>query len=151
MMQRRFIAIILLGVLFNKICLADNVTPIGRYSTVVNKPKLSQVDLLSQPVQVRFAQSIQTVGDAVEYLLRFSGYSLIPEYQRSIPVKITLDKPLPVVDRELGPITLKEGLITLIGPAFYLIQDPVNRVVSFKLKSAYQKFINKKLISRGDR
>ncbi len=65
-------------------------TQMGRYLTVNNKPKLAQVDLLSQDFQVRFPSSVQTIGDAMEYLLRQSGYRLVPETKRSAALKISL-------------------------------------------------------------
>ncbi len=149
-MRRRLIAIVLLSVLFSKTCLADNeITQVSRYQTVSNKPKFSQTNLLSQSIQVRFTQNIQTVGNAMNYLLRFSGYSLVPESQMSSALRITLSKPLPIIDRELGPMSLRDGLITLSGPAFYLTQNPVSRVVDFALKPEYQKFIKNKQVRRG--
>jgi conjugative transfer region protein (TIGR03748 family) len=149
-MKRRIIAMILLSMLFNNACLADdNVTQISRYLTVTNKPKFSQTNLLSQLVQVRFTQNIQTIGDAMNYLLRFSGYSLISDTQRNSALKIILTKHLPIIDREMGPMTLSDGLTTLSGPAFELIHDPVNRTVDFKLKPAYQKFIKNEQKRKG--
>jgi len=114
-------------------------TPIGRYMTVENKPSLSQMDLLSQTIQVRFPQNIQTVGNAMNYVLRLSGYSLIPPDHMSHALKITLTKPLPAIDRDFGPMPLKDALITLAGPAFYLVQDPLNRMVNFKIKPQYSR------------
>jgi conjugative transfer region protein (TIGR03748 family) len=149
-MKRRLIAMVLLSMLFGKTCLADNTTQVSRYLTVSNKPQFSQTNLLTQSVQVRFTQNIQTVGDAMNYLLRFSGYSLIPENQMNLALQIILSKPLPIIDRELGPVTLSDGLITLAGPAFNLTQDPVNRVVDFQLKPAYQRFIKNKHIIGGN-
>jgi conjugative transfer region protein (TIGR03748 family) len=144
-MKRRLIAMVLLSMLFGKTCLADNnVTQVSRYLTISNKPKFSQLNLLSQPIQIRFTQNIKTIGDAMNYLLRFSGYSLIADTQMSAALKITLSKPLPIIDRELGPMTLRDALITLSGPAFSLAQNPVYRVVDFKLKPEYQQFITNK-------
>jgi conjugative transfer region protein (TIGR03748 family) len=149
-MKRRLIAMILLGMFLSKTCLADgNVTQIGRYLTVSNKPKISQIDLLSQTVQVRFPQNIQSIGDAMNYLLRFSGYSLASPAHTNSALKITLSKPLPIIDRELGPVSLKEGLVTLSGPAFYLVENPVNRIVDFELKPTYKKFMKNKITYRG--
>ncbi|HVV68006.1 MAG TPA: hypothetical protein VHE99_03060 [Gammaproteobacteria bacterium] len=109
-------------------------TTVGRYLSVDNKPTSAQRDLLSQIIQVRFPQPVQTIGDAMNYLLRFSGYSLVDETRQSIAMKNTLKKPLPLVDRSFGPMSLKDGLITLAGPAFTLMQDPLNREINFKLK-----------------
>lgn len=116
---------------------AEGNTPIGRYLTVENKPKEAQLNLLAQTIQVRFPQTIQTVGEAAHYILRFSGYSLLPDDQISHALKTTLAKPLPAIDRDFGPMSLKEALTTLIGPAFYLKQDPLNRTVDFRVKPLY--------------
>jgi type IV pili sensor histidine kinase/response regulator len=112
-------------------------TQLGRYLTVDNKPRVAQVDLLSQAFQVRFPASVQTIGDAMEYLLKQSGYSLVPEAKRSSELKIALSKPLPAVDRDFGPMKLKDGLATLAGPVFVLVNDPLNRMISFEISSRY--------------
>lgn len=117
---------------------ADNNTEIGRYITVENKPTVSQTDLLLQTVRTRFSQYEQTVGDAINHVLRLSGYSLVPQNQMSNALKNTLTKPLPASDRgNFGPMSLKDALTTLAGPAFYLVQDPLNRMVDFKVKPQY--------------
>ena len=144
-MKRKLIAMILLSMLFGKTCLANNnVTQISRYLTVSNKPKPSQINLLSQLIQVRFTRNILTIGDAMKYLSRFSGYSLIPNAQMNAALKITLSKQLPTIDRELGPMTLRDALTTLSGPAFFITENPIYRVVDFKLKPEYQRFITNK-------
>jgi len=149
-MKHKLIAIILLGILLDKICLADNnVTQISRYMTVTNKAQFSQTHLLSQSIQVHFTQNIRTVGDAINYLLHFSGYALIAESQQSTALKIMLSHPLPIVDRELGPMPLRNGLGVLVGSAFYLSEDPVNRIVDFKLKPRYQKFVKNNPVNRS--
>jgi conjugative transfer region protein (TIGR03748 family) len=149
-MKRRIIPMVLLGILLSKNCLADNnITQVSRYQTVVNKPRYSQVYLLAQLVHVRFPQNTQTINEAINYLLRFSGYSLAPEIERDNAFKIILSKPLPIIDRELGPITLRDGLITLVSSAFDLTQDPIHRTVNFTLKLEYQKFMNTQRQSRG--
>ena len=117
----------------------DSMTQFGRYLTAINKPTLAQTDLLSQTMQVRFPQNIQTIGDAMNYLLKFSGYSLVDKNKMSSDLKNTLSKPLPTVDRDFGPMSLKDGLITLIGPAFSLVHDPLNRTINFDLKSQFKR------------
>jgi conjugative transfer region protein (TIGR03748 family) len=130
---------------------ASSATQVGRYMTSVVKPNHGQMNLLSQTIKVRFPLNTQTVGDAMNYLLNFSGYSLIASTKMSEPLRTTISKPLPVVDRELGPVSLRDGLTTLVGPAFYLVEDPINRTVDFRLKSAYRKiyFSNKQTAKRG--
>ena len=125
-----FLFLILIG--WSIIASAD--TSMGRYLSVSYKPQSAQVDLLTQMIQVRFPQNVQTVGNAMSYLLQWSGYSLVPEDRQSHALKTTLSKPLPAVDRNFGPMTLKDALTTLAGPAFYLVQDPLNRMVDFRVK-----------------
>lgn len=115
-------------------------TQVGRYLTVENKPQAAQLDLLSQEFQVRFPASVQTIGDAMTYLLKQSGYRLVPEAKRSTALKITLSKPLPAIDRDFGPMKLKDGLMTLAGPIFTLVNDPLNRTVNFSLRKEYTAF-----------
>lgn len=137
--------IVLSGLLFiTSACFAreSNDVQIGRYTTVTAIPKKAQQDLLSQTVQVRFPQNVQTIGDAMNYLLRFSGYSLIPEAKQSQSLKLTLSKPLPAIDRDFGPMVLKDALITLAGSAFSLEQDPLNRQINFKLKPEYARYLD---------
>ncbi len=143
MTKHKFIAVILLGVVLDKTCLADSndVTQVGSYLTVTNKASFAQTHLLSQSIQLRFTRNIQTVGDAIHTLLQLSGYTLVPKSQQSTALKIMLSNPLPVIDRELGPIKLRDGLTILAGPAFYLAEDPVNRTVNFKLRPGYRKFL----------
>jgi type IV pili sensor histidine kinase/response regulator len=133
-------ALFLLALLMAGNTLASNTdTVTGRYLSIINKPSHEQQDLLSQVLQVRFPQNVQTIGDAMSYLLRYSGYSLVAESQISSALKNTLQKPLPVIDRVLGPITLREALIVLAGPAFTLSEDPLNREVNFHLKPNFSK------------
>jgi conjugative transfer region protein (TIGR03748 family) len=112
-------------------------TQVGRYLTIKNKPNAAQTNLLSQAIQVRFPPEVQSVGDAMNYVLRLSGYSLVPEERMSSYLKTILAKPLPAVDRDFGPMSLRDGLTTLAGPAFYLVQDPLNRMVDFRVKQQY--------------
>jgi type IV pili sensor histidine kinase/response regulator len=115
---------------------------------VAHEPPFSQTHLLSQSIQIHFPQNIQTVGNAIQYLLRFSGYTLLSEPERNAALKIMLSHSLPRVDRELGPMRLSDALLILSGPAFYLSEDPLNRVVDFKLKPGYQKFIKTNSLKR---
>lgn len=113
-------------------------TSVGRYLSVQNKPLSIQRDLLSQTFHVRFPKSILTIGDAVQYLLNYSGYRLVIRSQQSHAVQTLLQLPLPQVDRDFGPMSLQDGLKTLAGKAYQLVIDPVHRLVSFRLKPSYQ-------------
>lgn len=104
----------------------------GRYSVLTATPTEVQVELLATTVMIRFPQRIQTVGEAVHYLLLRSGYRLVPAAFIDLETAALLALPLPAVHRILGPMTLKDALTTLAGPAFQLVQDPVHRLMTFE-------------------
>jgi len=49
---------------------------VGRYSALRAMPTVAQSDLLSTIITVRFPERIQTLGEAVHYLLQRSGYRI---------------------------------------------------------------------------
>lgn len=105
---------------------------VGRYSTTTTAPTPAQAELLSTTVTLRFPERIQTVGEAVRYLLQRSGYRLADPEGVSSETMALFALPLPAVHRSLGPTTLREALQTLAGPAFILVQDPVHRLITFE-------------------
>ena len=105
---------------------------VGRYSVIAAVPTKAQADLLATTLTIRFPEGIQTLGEAVRYLLQRSGYRLA-KIESTGPDTVTLFAlPLPVVHRSLGPMTLRDALKTLAGPTFNLVQDPVHRLVTFE-------------------
>lgn len=106
---------------------------VGRYSALRAMPTVAQADLLSTTITVRFPERIQTLGEAVHYLLQRSGYRLADQHTANPATADLMALSLPAVHRNLGPITLKQALETLAGPVFRLVQDPVHRLISFDL------------------
>ena len=106
---------------------------VGRYSVLRALPTAAQADLLSTTITVRFPERIQTVGEAVRYLLQRSGYRLADDRVANSVTANLLGLPLPAVHRNLGPIMLRQALETLVGPVFRLVQDPEHRLISFEL------------------
>jgi len=95
---------------------------VGRYSALRAMPTVAQADLLSTTITIRFPERIQTLGEAVHYLLQRSGYRLA-DHDAANPVTAELlALSLPAVHRNLGPILLKQAL-----------EDPVHRLISFEL------------------
>ena len=112
--------------------LKANDAQVGRYSVIAAVPTEAQTDLLATTLTIRFPERIQTLGEAVRYLLQRSGYRLA-KIESTGPDTVTLFAlPLPVVHRSLGPMTLRDALKTLAGPTFNLVQDPVHRLVTFE-------------------
>ena len=106
---------------------------VGRYSTLPAMPTAAQVDLLATIIIVTFPARIQTVGEAVNYVLQRSGYRLAPLLARAPEAEGLLALKLPAVHRNLGPVTLRQALETLAGKPFHLVRDPVRRLISFEL------------------
>lgn len=124
--------------LFSNFAQAADFTPVNRYLTLSQQALPEQADLLSQTFQVHFPRNVFSVGDAVRYLLSCSGYRLMNVSLLSKSVQILLNQPLPQAHRNLGPIALRKGLLTLVGEPFALIVNPVHRLVGFQLKPDFQ-------------
>ncbi|HAT9314936.1 TPA: hypothetical protein JBB95_03400 [Legionella pneumophila subsp. pneumophila] len=113
---------------------AANITQIGRYATVNNQPLAAQINPLKTVQQIHFPASIQTIGEAVNYWLGYSGYHLAPKEKQSESLRQVFQQPLPQVSRTLGPLTISAGLTVLVGQQlFTLKQDDLLREVNFSL------------------
>ncbi|KTD63250.1 hypothetical protein Lsan_1368 [Legionella santicrucis] len=113
---------------------AGNVTQINRYATVSNKPLTAQINPLKAVQQMHFPLSIHTIGEAVSYWLRYSGYHLAPKEKQSESLQQVFQQPLPQVSRNLGPLTIEDGLTVLVGQhLFKLKQDDLLREINFSL------------------
>lgn len=124
---------------------AANVTQINRYATVDNKPLAAQINPLQAVQQMHFSQDITTVGQAMTYWLSYSGFSLASTDKQPPSLQTVMRQPLPQIDRNLGPLTVKDGLEVLAGQqVFTLIHDPLLREVNFKLKLAFAPIPRKK-------
>ena len=131
-------ALLCVSVLSMSVTSFANDVIVGRYLSVVEKPQNDQQRLLQQRIQIKFPQDILTIKQAVKFILRFSGYHLCSENKLSQPAREMLRQSLPEVDRTFGPMTLEQGLQTLAGNMFYLLLDPVNRMIGFEIKPAYR-------------
>ena len=129
--------VVITGLLAASITLASNVTvdnwQVGRYQTVMLQPTEQQRDLLSNIVERELPEQIITVGEAITLLLDGSGYRLLSA-KLADPYRVMLfAMPLPEVQRSLGPVSLRQALQLLSGPAFRPVIEPVYRLVSFEL------------------
>jgi len=102
----------------------------GRYTLVSTEPTTEQRDLLAQIIDVSIPSNLNpSVQEAMHYVLQRSGYSLCPAAE---PVKIVFTRPLPAAHYRLGPISLRNALQVLAGPAWQLTIDEVSRSVCFE-------------------
>ena len=101
----------------------------SRYTLVELSPERVQQDLLLQVIDLRLPNGqALTVGDALRYVLRHSGYQLCdggPDEQTLFGL------PLPAAHFQLGPMVLRSALLTLAGPEWTLRVDDLNRQLCF--------------------
>lgn len=113
---------------------------VDRYSTVNAVATPAQLNPLLTMAQFTFPPTIATIGDAVHYVLLYSGYALAPSTQQSHALITILSEPLPLVDKQVGPMTVKDALLILVGKNIFTLQtDPINRLVNFKLIASINK------------
>lgn len=102
----------------------------GRYTLIELAPDDGQRDLMQQVIDLTIPSAANaTVGDALHYVLRRSGYRLCDERADSTAVLYAL--PLPAAHEHLGPITLHDALQRLAGPHWTLLVDDKTREVCF--------------------
>jgi len=101
----------------------------GRYTLVELVPTAAQQDLLLQVIDTSMpAISSATVGDALRYTLLRSGYRLC---ENDAQADALYALPLPTAHASLGPLTLRDALLTLAGPAWDMRVDHGARQVCF--------------------
>ena len=105
----------------------------GRYSSIQPVPTDSQKDVFKTITSIEFPDSVKTVGDAVELVLDEQGYGIAAGKKVDARMRVMLELPLPKSHRSLGPMSLKSTLETLAGPIWFVVQDPVHRLVAFEL------------------
>lgn len=101
----------------------------SRYTLVALRPDPGQQDLQQQIINLRIpAIAAITVGDAMRYVLRHSGYQLC----EGDPTLASLwALPLPAAHLQLGPLPLNQTLQLLAGTVWRLSVDERTRQVCF--------------------
>jgi conjugative transfer region protein (TIGR03748 family) len=98
---------------------------IDRYTVLNPIQTPAQADPLSVVISIKFAKSVVTVKQAIEQLLRQSGYILDKNYEVEKINSFTLPK----VHQALGPMSLKRMIKVLLGPAWDLSVDQTTRSI----------------------
>ena len=108
---------------------------VARYTTVEPGASDTQRAPLETIVTVAFPRDqVNTVGQAVHYLLMRTGFRLSPEDQLPAAVQAILTLPLPEVQRRIGPIRVSAALGVLLGEPFRLTSDPLRREIAYTLE-----------------
>jgi len=111
------------------LCAADAVST-DRYTRVSLEPLPEQMSPMLAVVNIRFSENVKTVGSAIFELLEGSGYRWDISARENDRL---MELPLPIVSRELGPIRLRDALITLAGRPWELKIDEFRRVIYFEV------------------
>lgn len=97
------------------------------------------------PVAVDLEQAVyvprvhgQTVLDGLLHILRGTGYRLADAMASDPEVGRLYRQPYPENQRHIGPRELGVVLEQLAGPAWQLVEDPVNRLLSFEVRPTYR-------------
>jgi type IV pili sensor histidine kinase/response regulator len=105
------------------------VTRYGRYTLVELTPQPAQRNLMRQIIETSIPPTLDVnVGEAMRHVLAHSGYRLCDSPEANELYAF----PLPASHLRLGPMTLRNMLLTLAGPAWILSVDDASRQVCFK-------------------
>ena len=111
---------------------SSDLTPVvryGRYTLIELVSEPAQRHLMRQVVEVVIPPSLDAnVGDAMRHVLRRSGYRLCDTADATALYAL----PLPAAHLHLGPLMLRDALLTLAGPAWDVSIDDGARQVCFK-------------------
>ena len=111
---------------------STDLTPVvryGRYTLIELVSEPAQRDLMRQVVEVVIPPSLDAnVGDAMRHVLRRSGYRLCDTADAAALYAL----PLPAAHLHLGPLMLRDALLTLAGPAWDVSVDDGVRQVCFR-------------------
>lgn len=113
--------------------IAEEEVQVGRYSSVRPVPTAEQVDIFQSISKVEFPDSVKTVGDAIKHVLDDQGFQIASKDKIPDKLNVLLGLKLPESHRSLGPMSLKSMLETLAGPVWFVVQDPIHRLVAFEL------------------
>lgn len=113
----------------------------SRYTSEQVGPTENQTELLQTILRIQLPDRIETVGEAIEYVLDPFGYRLSRREPGAAGQYLLLILPLPKPHRTIGPITLIEALSVLGGESFTPVINPVKRNVFFQLKESHKKHV----------
>lgn len=125
----------LLSVALSAAALSEPMIQTGRYTAVATGPTEAEREPLKLIVAMQFADDVTTVGAALRAALADTGYT-VAEVFLVEHVRALLERPLPAVQRRLSPMSVREVLETLVGPAFRVVVGPIGRTVAIELEAA---------------
>lgn len=117
--------------------IAPSQTHYDRYTIISTRPKPDQLQLLDQIIDLRIPDTLNpSVQQAMTYALRHSGYQLCSAGGN---VSALFAHPLPASQYRLGPISVRDAIQMLAGPAWEMQVDELARRICFSVHPAYQR------------
>jgi len=117
---------------FNDQQSGDRQLQVDRYTGYKTSATMEEVNPLLVITQINFPSQVKTVHDAIEHALYRSGYRV--DWQQSTQASdIFSELEIPIVHRKLNLMTLKDALSTLVGSAWRIYIDSVNRKLIIQL------------------
>jgi len=108
-----------------------------RYTVISTRPRTDQLELLDQIIDLRIPDTLApSLHQAMTYALRHSGYELCPS---AGDVSLLFSHPLPASHYRLGPMSLRNALQLLAGPAWELQVDELDRQICFVIRPAFER------------
>lgn len=141
MLHRCIAAAVGLGLVVPSFAHAEDVVKTDRYTLVALSANDYEKDPLSVPVSMVFPPTVATVGEAVNYALRDSGWEFV-SFPEDKALNLTLSRPLPKIHRGVGLMSIRDLLQVLVGHTYEPVEDPVRRLYSFDLKTSYQGIVS---------
>ena len=140
--MRITVLLLLLVGLFSQVCFAHGSKPAPdlnqRYTGYrESPPSAGQLNPLNAPMS-RISSKSLTISRAIKDVLVGTGYVLAQEFSTDPKVTALLDARLPLQQRTLDNLSVREALMILAGDPWQLALDPVHRLVSFELPISYQ-------------
>lgn len=133
---------LLLSLLLSSVCSANEYVETGRYELTKVAPTSDELDPLSVKIQMSFPPHVVTVREAIEEILKPSGWILAEDKSNDAALTITLDRPLPEVHRSLSLMPLRTALQVLVGRYFEPVEDPIRRIYTFDLNEDFRGLVN---------
>lgn len=88
------------------------------------------------------------VKDGLQKILKGTGWKLAGSNSADPEIKRLYRQPYPNHKRKIGPMPLDEALVWIAGPAWSLVVDPVNKLISFDLSTQYKCFPSTQKVCR---
>ena len=109
--------------------LAEQEVVFSRYTLQQPTASAAQSDPLSVTLRVHFPPSITFIGEAIDYLLLQSGFSRVKN--GDVDAMNFMQMRLPKIHRSIGPISLENALLTILGEPWKLKVNKIHRTISF--------------------